>query len=196
MARSDRCIAIACSGSGHQEACRPARGQSRSPSTTGHQSLQVGRLLCRAKGCPPHPSLAASKPCPQYPRFQLDQPAVAAAARPRPLKALTITTPSSAPTSERRAAKAIEAISPSTTAAHHGGQKSATLRKPSSDTPRGIPRSDKDCPKRWLLRCRCRSAGHGSRNEVNEVAHRSIQMFGGPLHKFLPPTPRSGRDAA
>jgi len=52
MARSDRCIAIACSGSGHEEACRPARGQGRSPSTTGHQSLQRGRLLCRANGCP------------------------------------------------------------------------------------------------------------------------------------------------
>ena len=65
-----------------------------------------------------------------------DQPAVAAAAKPRPLKVRAVATPSSAPTSEMRAAKAMEVISPSTTAAHHGGQKSATLRKPSSDRPR------------------------------------------------------------
>jgi len=76
-------------------------------------------------------------------------PAAAAAANPPCLKVLTVTTPSSAPAFESRAAKAIEAIRPSTTAAHHGGQKCAAPRKPSSDRPGGMPRSDKEGAKCW-----------------------------------------------
>lgn len=55
-----------------------------------------------------------------------DQPAVAAAPRPCLLKAFAVTRPSSAPASESRAAKAIEAISPPAAATHQGSQRSVT----------------------------------------------------------------------
>jgi len=68
-----------------------------------------------------------------------DQPAVAAAPRQRPLYAFAVASPSSAPISDSRAAKAIEAISSSMAAAHQGVQKSAIFRKPSSNRPSGTP---------------------------------------------------------